>query len=145
MLSGEELDLHAVTDRSAAAGSGIPHAEALVTFAEAVVGGDELQVATARQVLLDAVGPEALVDAAAVAANFERMDRIADATGIPLDAPMDLLTADLRSELGIDSFASSVNSPASGVLKRALAPLLRPLGLRVLKIVARSIARQNAS
>ncbi len=116
-----------------------------MTFAEAVVGGDELQVATARQVLLDAVGPEALVDAAAVAANFERMDRIADATGIPLDAPMDLLTADLRSELGIDSFASSVNSPASGALKRALAPLLRPLGLRVLKIVARSIARQNAS
>ena len=45
-----------------------------------------------------------MIDAAGVIANFQRMMRIADSPGIPLDARMDALTADLRSELGINRF-----------------------------------------
>jgi len=35
--------------------------------------------------LTEALGTDALVDAAAVVANFNAIDRIADATGIPID------------------------------------------------------------
>ncbi|MCZ7534529.1 MAG: hypothetical protein M5T61_00375 [Acidimicrobiia bacterium] len=46
-----------------------------------------------------------MVDAAAVCANFQMMTRIADATGTPLDEFSVEPSAELRSELGIDSFA----------------------------------------
>ena len=46
----------------------------------------------------------ALVDAAGVASNFERMVRIADATGIPLDARMAALSQDVRDTLHLERF-----------------------------------------
>lgn len=75
-------------------------------FAEAVLGGDEASLARARMRLTEALGTDALVDAAAVVANFNAIDRIADATGIPIDAERVELTADLRAELGINAFAA---------------------------------------
>ena len=45
-----------------------------------------------------------MIDAAGVASHFQRMVRIADATGITL-GDVEAVTADLRSELGIDAFA----------------------------------------
>lgn len=90
----------------AAAGDGsIPHGGLLVEFAEAVLGSDDKRLARARMRLTEALGTDALVDAAAVVANFNAIDRIADATGIPIDAERVELTADLRAELGIDAFA----------------------------------------
>ena len=116
-LAGTEVDLHAVTDGKAAATSGVAHADTLVRFAEALVGGDDGRLTRARAELLQKVGPEALVDAAAVVGNFQRMVRIADATGIPLDAPMERVTEDLRSELGIDHFGSAANTPGRNHVK----------------------------
>lgn len=55
--------------------------------------------------LTEALGTDAFVDAAAVVANFNAIDRIADATCIPIDSERVELTADLRAELGIDAFA----------------------------------------
>jgi len=43
-----------------------------------------------------------MVDAAGVASNFERMVRIADATGVELDASITELTADVRTALGLE-------------------------------------------
>ena len=34
------------------------------------------------------------------------VDRIADATGIPLDAGLAAISVDVRAELGLDAFAS---------------------------------------
>jgi hypothetical protein len=130
-LAGERYDLHAVTAGAAAAPVGVPHERELVALAEAVVRGGEAELAEARAQALAALGPESFVAAAAVASNFERMDRIADATGIPLDAPLDAISADMRAELGIDAFGSAANtkrlSPARRLLGRALAPLARYL------------------
>ncbi len=109
--TGKEFDLHAVTDGTAAALSGVAHAEALVAFAEAVVDTDENTLADARARVLAELGPEALVDAAAVAANFERMVRIADSTGIPLDGFVDEMTVELRQELKLERFGSAANTP----------------------------------
>ena len=123
-----------MTDDSVASASGVAHAEILLDFAEAAVAGDDQTLATARSQLLEALGPEALVDAAAVVGNFQRMVRIADATGIPLDAPMQLLTEDLRAELGLDRFGSAANTPTASSGRLALGRVLKPLAFGALKL-----------
>ena len=82
--------------------SGVPHGDALVSFAEAVVSRDRATIATAREALIEAMGVEAMVDAAAVAANFERMVRIADGTGIPLGAGLESRSRAVRDELQLE-------------------------------------------
>lgn len=98
------FDLHAVTRGKETTLDGIPHAEVLIDFAEASVSMDEGRLVPARRRVLEALGPEGLVDVAGVASNFERMVRIADGTGIPLDAYTAEQTADLRAAMGIDRF-----------------------------------------
>ena len=107
-MTGDAFDLRAVTQSDAAAKSGVAHGEELVRLAEAVVSGDDEQaLAGARMRVLDAVGPEGLVSAAAVVGNFQRMVRIADSIGIPLDAPVEILSQDLRDDLAAALSAAS--------------------------------------
>ena len=89
---------------SVAGGGGIPSGELLVEFAEAVVGGDDERLARARAGLSANLGAAGLVDAAAVVGFFNAIDRVADATGIPLDPERLDGTADFRAELGLDGF-----------------------------------------
>ena len=101
-LHEESVDLRGAV--TAQAESGVPHGPVLLVFAEAVVARDDAAIAAARDGLVDAMGEEAMIDAAGVASNFERMVRIADATGIPLGEQMEAASTDYRSELGIDAF-----------------------------------------
>ena len=64
----------------------------------------------ARTVLLRTLGPEGLVDAAAVIGLFNAIDRVADATGIPLEAEKTKASADFRAALGLDRFAVGARS-----------------------------------
>jgi len=105
-VTGQVFDLHAVTE-GAAVTSGVAHEETLVSFAEAMVSDEEYALVVARTRIVEELGPEALVDAAAVASNFERMVRIADSTGILLDNFMDETTAGIRTELNLVRFASA--------------------------------------
>jgi hypothetical protein len=89
---------------AAAGDGGIAHGGLLVEFAEAVIGGDDERLAEARARLRHSIGAAGLVDAAAVAGFFNAIDRVADATGIPLDPERLDSTADFRAELGIDGF-----------------------------------------
>jgi len=133
---GREVDLGAVTGGARnGAGGGVPQGELLVAFAEATVATDDAALAQARASLLAALGPAALVDAAAVTSNFERMVRIADATGIPLDDPVEIMTAGVRAELGIDRFTAAANTPPPGPLRRLLAPIMRPLLGTLMRVV----------
>jgi hypothetical protein len=52
-------------------------------------------------------GAVALVDAAAVVATFNAIDRVADSTGIPIEDSKAEATRDLRAALGIDAFAQN--------------------------------------
>ena len=79
------------------------------------------------------MGDAEVVDAAAVIANFQRMVRIADGTGIPIDGPLDVLSADLRHELGINEFSSAEGRGKNGLLRRLAAPLMRLVAARVLR------------
>jgi hypothetical protein len=103
-IGGKTVDVRGVTegfDESL----DIPHARALVEFAEAVVLRDAARTGAARTVLREALGEAGLIDAAAVVAAFHGFVRIADAIGIPYttaaqgrDAP------DIRERAGINDF-----------------------------------------
>jgi hypothetical protein len=56
---------------------------------------------------------DAFVDTCAVVGAFNVFDRIADATGIPLDAGLAASSGDLRVELGLARFASAANTPGA--------------------------------
>ena len=130
---GEEVDLRGLTDGKAAGESSISGAAVLVGFAEATLGGNTDEIAVARNLVRSELGSEALVDAAAVIGNFERMVRIADGTGIPLDAAVNVATEEIRAELGIDAFASEERKSEVATWQRLMARAIDPLakiGLR---------------
>lgn len=136
-MTGLAIDPTAVVDGAAAGTSGVPHAPVLVRFAEALVGDDDGALAAARAAVRAELGDAQLVDAAAVASNFERMVRIADGTGIPLDGPVAALSNDVRTSLGLDRFASAARTPAVGPVGRAVATVMGPVLRTVLRLVGR--------
>jgi hypothetical protein len=85
---------------------GIPHSELLGRFAEAAIGQDADELATVRAELVSALGNAVLVDASAIVATFNAIDRVADSTGIPIDEARVAVTEDLREQLGINAFPS---------------------------------------
>jgi hypothetical protein len=102
---GENYDLTLLTG---AAGDGnIPHGALLVAFAEAVLGSDEACLSTIRSDVRARMGDAALVDAAAIVATFNAIDRVADSTGIPIEDGKAAATADFRAALGINAFAEN--------------------------------------
>ena len=83
---------------------GIPEGALLIDFAEAILAGDEARLARARAAIVAAMGAAALVDAAGIAGLFNAIDRVADATGTPLEDAKAADTASLRDAIGIDEF-----------------------------------------
>lgn len=77
--TGQQLDLTAVADGRP--GVLLDHGDALLRFAGACGGMDEAELAAARDALVAETDEAFMVDAAAVAANFEMMTRLADGTG----------------------------------------------------------------
>ena len=120
----QAVDLRAITEGAHDDAVGVLHAAELSALAEAVILGGEKEIEHARAALRAKAGSAAVVDAAGVIGNFERMTRIADGTGIPLDAPVQLASEDFRGELGLAGFPSSSNTPPPPAWRRLLAPLL---------------------
>lgn len=89
---------------------GLEFAAELAAFAEAVASMDEKRLKPARESLLANAGPSVLVDAAGVAANFQRMVRIADSMGIPVDSVDNEVSNQVREELDLYRFRSANNS-----------------------------------
>lgn len=83
MMSGEDAEIGAIRDPGEE--SGVAGGTALLAFTDAVLRGTEAEIAATRDALRSELGAEAVVDTGAVIAMFEVMDRIADATGIPID------------------------------------------------------------
>jgi hypothetical protein len=130
--SHQKVDLRAVTEGRRTT-SGLPGGEALTDFAEATVRADAEAIRSARERVRSELGDAATVDAAGVIGNFERMVRIADATGIPLDRTVALVSVDVRADLGIDAYGGAARTaPVRGIQKWAGRAMLRmmPLVLR---------------
>lgn len=112
MVQGQDIDVGAVegaagADPNAALGGGVPAGAELVAFTEASVGGDPHTLDASRTALEAVVGPAATVDAAAVAAAFQMMNRVANATGTPLDGGLVDFTAGVRGQLSLDYLSAA--------------------------------------
>ncbi|NIB38916.1 hypothetical protein HBA55_04920 [Pseudomaricurvus alkylphenolicus] len=113
LTSSEAVDLVGLTDPDCKEIVGIPHSSALIRFCDAFMADDPEALASARELLVTEFGPEAMVDTAGIASNFQRMNRIADATGLPLDSlgnnKLNALRDSLNGQLGIDQYRSVIN------------------------------------
>ena len=107
-MTGTEVDVAAVNG-AAHTDAGVEHGALLLVFTEAVMRGEP--AAAERQRLRAVLSTESFVDAAAVIGAFNVVDRIADATGIPLDPVMNTMSQDIRNQLNLARFASAANTP----------------------------------
>lgn len=78
---GYDVNLAAVGDPTLP--SGVPGGNLLLRFVDALLASTE-PLERVHEEIIDQLGPPALVDAASVFGNFEMMNRVADATGIPV-------------------------------------------------------------
>ena len=122
--AAEEVDVQALADP--AVESGVPQGRALLEFASAAAGvaagsgsgvaagvaaADDAHLARTREALRSEMGDAGVADAAAVASNFERMVRIADAIGIELGDWMESFTADVRADLALERLRTRPEDP----------------------------------
>lgn len=91
----------AVVDRGAE--SGVPWGGLLLAFAEAAVANAP-DLGEQRQAVMNALGENAMIDAAAVIGIFQAVVKIADATGIPLEEPKAEISSSFREELGLNAY-----------------------------------------
>ena len=98
------LDLAAVADGRP--GVGLAHGDALLRFASACGGTDDAELAAARAALVAETDEAFMVDAAAVAANFEMMTRLADGTGAAMPAERLERSAQAIETMGIEDLTS---------------------------------------
>ncbi len=103
--SSTEVDLNAIV-QGQAVDSGVPGGSELVRFTDAALQ-NPADLEAARAALVDALGEAAMVDAAGVIGNFQRMVRIADSTGIPVDGFMAEANAEVREQLGLNELPSA--------------------------------------
>ena len=111
-MSGEVVDLRAITG-GVGGDAGVAHGARLIAFTNAVMGDDDEVLVRERRALRSVLAPEAFVDTCAVIAAFNVVDRIADATGIPLDPMLAAASGDLRQQLDLGRFRSSANTPGA--------------------------------
>lgn len=108
-MTGTEVDVAAVNG-CVDADAGVELGARLLAFTEAVMRGES--AASERETLRALLSPESFVEVAAVIGAFNTVDRIADATGIPLDPVLQAMSKDLRDQLDLGRFASAANSPS---------------------------------
>lgn len=112
MTTETEVDLQGVNGDAASAAMGIEYGAELMSFAESLAQRDESGLARSRTALRQAAGDKVLVDAAGVAANFQRMVRIADSIGIPFDNMQSDFANSIQTELNLARFVSAQHSLA---------------------------------
>jgi hypothetical protein len=102
---GSVVDLQTVIAGSSV-DSHVTGSEALIRFTDAAISGTN-NLDDTRSALIDELGELRLVDTAGVIGNFQKMVRIADSTGIPVDGPMAEFSADIRQQLGLNDLPSA--------------------------------------
>ncbi len=101
-------DLRVVTEGAARNDGAVPQAAELLAFAESIHARDAAATEAARNALVSALGEEALVDSAAVCAQFDAITRVADATGVQLDRGLESSSEEIRAELGLNVFNTTL-------------------------------------
>lgn len=117
--SNREFHLEGITalgDQTAGDGTGptnsvgVENEQILLEIADAVYTSEPSQLKEARRKGAGLLGEQALVDAIGVAAGFNGITKIANATGIPLDESTESQTIDMREMTQIDDYAEASKS-----------------------------------
>jgi len=135
-ITESDINLGMINGDDTGSTGDIEHGHLLMNFAEAFASRNDKALEKARNSLFQAAGPEVLVDTAGVAANFQRMVRIADSTGIPLDERSAALSHTVAKELDLHRFASAKNTPPGGLKRKLLSVIAKPLARRMFKKMA---------
>ncbi|MDG2113052.1 MAG: hypothetical protein P8N02_10615 [Actinomycetota bacterium] len=90
---------------------GVVHGALLARLCEAVAGKNGDDLSEVRAEVLAAMGPDQLVDAVGVTAMFHMMNRVANATGTPLDPVMRKVAASVSESIGASGFLSTADTP----------------------------------
>ena len=110
---GGEVKLAGVVDGAKAVDEWIPAGPELIRFAEAILQDSDEELAAARRALREHVGPNGVFDAAGVTGFFECVNRVADATGIPLEEEAIPWSLEVREEIGLNRFSTAVHTLGS--------------------------------
>ncbi len=96
-LAGYKADIDQTLNIGAEDDTGVPKGKELRRFAISLHDRDWSALNEARKELVRVMGVEALVDAAGVVAQFEAINRVADATGTKID---DMIGLAMKAGIG---------------------------------------------
>jgi len=99
--TGHVADIEVVT-RADADDAGIEHGKLIIELVDAVMDADG-DPSEARRRLVEAAGSGLLVEVGAVLGMFHLNDRVADATGAPLDELLVDYRRQVGEQLGLDA------------------------------------------
>jgi len=102
---GYGLNISAIRDPSLP--TGIPGGTELLRFVDALIAVTPDELVRSQEAIVDALGSESLVDAAAVFGNFEMMNRVAEGSGIPVASQSIERMRDTIDQLGIIALLKS--------------------------------------
>jgi len=88
----------------------VEHADILLAYADAIYASDSDELERTREQVHSRMGSGATIEAAATAANFSMLDRVANAVGIQIESMAIKQTEDFRGELGINQYVSAANT-----------------------------------
>ena len=107
---GQSIDLEGLADPNCKEIAGLKHSRTLIEYADVFMSRDAEKLALIGAKLEKEMGANKLVDASGVASNFQRMVRIADGSGIPVDPGSYDSKADLIEQLGLGEYESAKNT-----------------------------------
>ena len=85
--SSLQVDLSGLRTGDSQAMGAVPNARTLIRLADAFMDRDPERLTNIRNEAASIIGELGVIEAIGVAANFQRMVRIASGTGIPIDEP----------------------------------------------------------
>ncbi len=109
----------------------LPDADLLTEYVDAVLLRKD-GLPDMREKMNRTLGPKALVDAAALIASFQRMNRIANATGVRLDSEVNLMSQEVQSNLNLTQLSSAHTTHTPSSLGASLLGRFRPLLFKML-------------
>lgn len=92
---------------------GVNHGALLARLCDAVAAKDKTLMVDIRAEMLDQMSAEQLVDAVGVSAMFHMMNRVANATGTPLDPIMAKAGPAIADAIGASGFHSRADTPGA--------------------------------
>jgi hypothetical protein len=98
----------------------------LSALAESVLGGDSTLIEEVRRRAMEHLGARGWMDALLVISFFQMMDRVANGSGVQLEANV-VQASGFIGELGLTDFGSAANTPKLTLRQRIMARPIRRL------------------